>query len=104
MPVLNYHPEDKDLPDMSKPQKCDGCGYEQVGNQMYFAYYENKQIGVICRPCFLKVYGGPAPIHADQPCRCESPDIVEWLEVCQRCGGNIEAARAEMENIRIEIL
>lgn len=62
MPILNYHKDDKELPDMNKPQKCDGCGCEQIGNQMYFRYYGNRQIGVICRPCFQQVYGGPAPI------------------------------------------
>ena len=62
MPVLNYHKDDKALPDMNALQKCDCCGAEKIGNQMYFRDYGNNQIGVICQPCFLQVYGGPAPI------------------------------------------
>jgi len=52
MPILNYHRDDKDLPDMSQPQKCDTCGGVQIGNQMYYSY--GKKISVICRSCFLK--------------------------------------------------
>lgn len=62
MPVLNYHKDDPALPDMSKPQKCDGCGCVEVGNQMYFSYYTKDQIGVICCPCYRKTYGGTAPV------------------------------------------
>jgi hypothetical protein len=54
MPVLNYHRDVKDMPDMSKLQKCDTCGVEQIGNRMYYANPTKREIEVICRSCFLQ--------------------------------------------------
>ena len=53
MPVLNWHKDVKDMPDMGKLQKCDTCGAEQVGNRMYYSYPKKSKIEVICRTCFL---------------------------------------------------
>jgi hypothetical protein len=111
MPVLNYDPEEKDMPDLNAPQQCDRCGVQHIGRDMWYSY--SCGVSILCSACDkarLKMWEeitDALPVILaipDQPCQCESPDIVEWLEVCQRCGGNIEAARAEMENIRIEII
>ena len=53
MPVLNWHKDVKDMPAMNKPQKCDTCDVEQIGNRMYFSYTTKNKIKVICRRCFL---------------------------------------------------
>ena len=53
MPVLNWHKEVKNVPDMSKSQKCDTCGVEQIGNRMYYSHPPKSKIEVICRACFL---------------------------------------------------
>ena len=53
MPVLNWHRDVKDMPDMSKLQKCDTCGVEQIGNRMYYSYPQKTKIEVICRLCFV---------------------------------------------------
>jgi len=65
MPVLNWHKEVKDMPDMSKPQKCDTCGVEQIGNRMYYSYSPKSKIEVVCHICFL--------IHPSRPTK-RAPD------------------------------
>ena len=74
MPVLNWHKDVKDMPDMSKLQKCDTCGVEQIGNRMYYSYPKKSKIEVICRTCFVS--------HPSRPTK-RAPDA---LRVCGKCG------------------
>ena len=69
MPVLNYHREVKDMPDMSKLQKCDTCGVEQIGNRMYYSHPKKSKIEVICRTCFISHPSRPTKRAADY-CYC----------------------------------
>jgi hypothetical protein len=59
MPVLNYHRDEKDMPDMSKKQQCDMCGIVQIGNQMYYSYPSGDKIRVVCRSCFAEYFSSP---------------------------------------------
>jgi len=76
MPVLNYHREVKDMPDMSKLQKCDTCGVEQIGNRMYYSHPKKSKIEVICRTCFISHPSRPtkrAPDAGDSAASQEVP-------------------------------
>lgn len=79
MPVLNWHRDVKDMPDMSKLQKCDTCGVEQIGNRMYYSYPKKSKIEVICRTCFVNHPSRPTKRAPDAGDSAASTSIVHTL-------------------------